>query len=53
MKATVSGVFEDLKFKVSAKLRQPTGRSQDNFNFDPSLDTKFGETPGVGTLIFT
>ena len=55
LKATVSGVFEDLKFKisegsdqnlccpesaqlaVSAKLRQPTGQSQDNFNFGPSL----------------
>ena len=31
MKATVSRVFEDLK------LRQPTGQSQDNFNFGPSL----------------
>ena len=55
MKATVSGVVEDLKFKisegsdpnwcfpdsaqlaVSAKLRQPTGQGQDNFNFGPSL----------------
>ena len=31
MKAADSGVFEDLK------LRQPTGQSQDNFNFGPSL----------------
>ena len=47
MKATVYGVFEDLKFKisegsdqnlaVSVKLRQPTGQTQDNFNFGPSL----------------
>ena len=55
LKATVSGVFEDLKFKISegsnqnfscpdsvllassAKLRQPKGQSQDNFNFGPSL----------------
>ena len=55
MKATVSGVLEDLMFKilegsdqnlscpdsalfgVSAKLRQPTGQTQDNFNFGPSL----------------
>ena len=55
LKATVSGVFEDLKFKisegsdqngscpdsallaVSAKLRRPTGESQENFNFGPSL----------------
>ena len=40
LKATVFGVFEDLKFKISedsAKLRQPTGQSQDNFNFGPSL----------------
>ena len=51
----VSGLFEDLKFKisegsdqnqcfpgsamlaVSAKLRQQTGQSQDNFNSGPSL----------------
>ena len=44
LKATVSGVFEDLKFKISegldqieAKLRQPAGQSQDNFNFGLSL----------------
>ena len=42
VKATVFGVFEDLKFKISegsdsAKLRQPTGQTQDNFNFGPSL----------------
>ena len=55
MKSTVSGVFEDLKFKisegykqnwcypvsallaVSAKLREPTEQTQDNFNFGPSL----------------
>ena len=55
VKATVYGVVEDLKFKisegsdqnwcfpdcaqlaVSAKLRQPTGQTQDNFNFGPSL----------------
>ena len=55
LKATVSWVFEDLKFKisegldqnwscpesaqlaVSAKLRQPPGQTQDNFNFGPSL----------------
>ena len=53
MKATVSGVFEDLKLKISegsdqncpdsallavlAKLRQPTRQSQENFNFGPSL----------------
>ena len=55
MKATVFGVVEDLKFKisegsdqnwcfpdcaqlaVSAKLRQLTGQTQDNFNFGPSL----------------
>ena len=39
MKATVSGAFEDLKFKISegsdqnAKLRQLAGQTQDNFNF--------------------
>ena len=52
MKATGSGVLEDLTFKisegsdqnlccpesaVSAKLKQPTGQTQDNFNFGPSL----------------
>ena len=42
MKATVFGVFEDLNFKISegqdqAKLRQPTGQSQDRLNFGPSL----------------
>ena len=55
MKATVSGVVEDLKFTisegydqnwcfpdtaqlaVSAKLRQPTGQSQENTNFGRSL----------------
>ena len=52
VKATVSEVFEDLKFKisegsdqnlscpesaVSAKLRQPIGQTQDNSSFDPSL----------------
>ena len=54
-KTTVSGVLEDLAFKISegldlnlscpesaqltisAKLRQPTGQTQDNFNFGPSL----------------
>ena len=34
VKSTVSGVFEDLK---SAKLRQPTGQSQENFNFACSI----------------
>ena len=38
---TVSGVFEDLKFKISEgsdqNLRQPTGQTQDNFNFGLSL----------------
>ena len=41
MKAIVSGVAEDLKFKISegsdknwsAKLRQLTGQSQENTNF--------------------
>ena len=39
LKATVSGVFEDIKFKISEgyKLRQPIGQSQENFNFGPSL----------------
>ena len=43
VKATVFGVFEDLKFEisegsaVSAKLRQPTGQTQNNFNFGRSL----------------
>ena len=55
MKASVSGVVEDLKFKisegsdpnwcfpdsaqlaVSAKLRQLTGKSQDNTDFGRSL----------------
>ena len=55
MKATFSGVVEDLKFKisegsdpnwcfpgsaqlaVSAKLRQLTGQSQENTNFDPNF----------------
>ena len=55
MKATVFGVVEDLKFKISegldqnwcfpdfdqlaisAKLRQLTGQSQENTNFDRSL----------------
>ena len=55
MKATVSGVVEDFKLKisegsdpnwcfpesaqlaVSAKLRQPPGQTQDNFNLGPSL----------------
>ena len=40
VKATGSGVLEDLTFTllaVSAKLRQPTGKTQDNFNFGPSL----------------
>ena len=55
VKAIVSGVLENLKFKisevldqnlscpdfalmaVSAKLRQPTGQTQDNFNFGPRL----------------
>ena len=31
VKASVSGVFEDLKFKISE------GKTQDNFNFGPSL----------------
>ena len=37
----VSLVFKDLKFKFSegkdlkAKLRQPTGQRQENFNFGP------------------
>ena len=44
MKATVSGVVEDhwsfpdsAQLADSAKLRQPTGQTQDNFNFGPSL----------------
>ena len=47
LKATVSGLFEDLKLKisegsdkllaVSAELRQPPGQSQDNFIFGPSF----------------
>ena len=47
MESTVLGVFEDLKLKISesykqnwsspAKLRQPTGQSQENFTFGPSL----------------
>ena len=55
LKTTVSGVFEDLKVKISegsdqnctcpdsallavpAKLRQPTGQSQGNFNFTCNL----------------
>ena len=28
---------ESAQLAVSAKLRQPTGQSQDNFNFGPSL----------------
>ena len=32
VKATISGVFEDLSL-----LRQPTGQTQDNFNFGLSL----------------
>ena len=38
VKAAVSGVLEDLKFKSlkSAKMRQP-GQTQDNFNFGLSL----------------
>ena len=28
---------ESALLAVSAKLRQPTGQSQDNFNFNPSL----------------
>ena len=48
VKSTVSGVFEDLKFKisegytqnllaVSIYLRQPTGQRQENFNFACNL----------------
>ena len=37
MKATVPGVFKDLKFKTSAKLRQPKGQTQDDFNFGLSF----------------
>ena len=40
VESTVSGVFEDLKFKISEgqdQLRQPTGQRQENFNFGPSL----------------
>ena len=47
MKATVSGVVEDLKVRISeglaqnceltAKLRQLTGHSQENTNFGPNL----------------
>ena len=39
MKATVSGVVEDLKFKISegSELRQLTGQSQENTNFGRSL----------------
>ena len=41
VKAIVSGVVEDLKFKISEgsdpKLRQLTGQSQENTNFGPNL----------------
>ena len=41
IEATVSVVLEDLTFKISEgsdqNLRQPTGQTQDNFNFGPSL----------------
>ena len=39
-KATVSGVVEDLKFKISEgsdRLRQLIGQTQEDFNFGPSL----------------
>ena len=37
LKSTVSWVFEDLKFKISAKLRQLTRQSQENTNFGRSF----------------
>ena len=42
MKATVSGVVEDLKFKIlessdPAKLKQLTGQGQENTNLGPNL----------------
>ena len=45
MKATVSGVFEDLKFKISEgpQVLQKLWPSQ-------YLDTKLGETPKISAI---